>query len=43
MTWGLGIDNNASKAIVNLQSFTGIDTVILHAGKIFIQSYIAIM
>ena len=30
--WGLGIDNNTSKAILNLQSFTGIDTVVLQAG-----------
>ena len=33
--WGLGIDNNTSKAISNLQSFKGIDTVILQAGKIY--------
>ena len=41
--WGQGIDNNTSKATLNLQNFTGIDTVILQAGKIFFQSYIAIM
>ena len=33
MPQGLGIDNNTSKAILNLQSFSGINTVILQAGN----------
>ena len=32
--WGLGFDNNTSKAILNFRSISGIDTVILQAGKI---------
>ena len=34
---GLWINNNTSKAILNLQSFTEIDTVILQAGKLFLS------
>ena len=36
----LGIDNDTPKNIISLQSFIGIDTVILHTGKTYFSSSI---